>query len=151
MAVVGRVWSTRRWPDKKKEKKCKLGLARRPYLAYTVYTMKVAIKQYIQNQLATNPAWAVKALVKLYTYQTANEQSAGHTEEHNGVGFSGVDSTILSSFAVQINHGRTLSVKQMAIVYKRMPRYWKQVAGFISVEKMAEIEAKVLATTTVVA
>jgi len=30
-----------------------------------------------------------------------------------------------------------------------MPRYWKQVAGFIPVEKMAEIEAKVLATTTV--
>jgi len=81
--------------------------------------MKAVIKQYIQNQLATNPAWAVKALVKLYTYQTANEQSAGHTEEHNGVGFSGVDSTILSSLAVQINHGRNLSVKQMAIVYKR--------------------------------
>jgi len=107
--------------------------------------MKEAIKNHIQSQLATNPAWAVKALVKLYTYQTASEQSAGHTEEDNGVGFSGVDSTILSSFAVQINKGRTLSAKQMAIVYKRMPRYWKQVAGFIPADKMAEIESRVLA------
>ena len=107
--------------------------------------MKDAIKTHIQNQLATNPAWAVKALVKLYTYQTAAEQAVGHTEEDNGVGFSGVDSTILSSFAEQINKGRTLSVKQMAIVYKRMPRYWRQVAGFIPADRMAEIEAKVLA------
>jgi hypothetical protein len=107
--------------------------------------MKDAIKTYIQNQLATNPAWAVKALVKLYTYQTADEQSAGHTSHDNNVGFSGCDSEILSSFAVQVNRGRNLSAKQMAIVFKRMPRYWRQVAGFISADKMAQIEVKVTA------
>jgi hypothetical protein len=105
--------------------------------------MKEATKTYLKNQLATNPAWAIKALVKLYTYQTACEQAVGHTEENNGVGFSGVDSEILSSFAVQINKGRTLSPKQMAIVYHRLPRYWKQVASFIPTDKLVEIEAKV--------
>lgn len=109
--------------------------------------MKNAIKTYIQNQLATNQAWAVKALVKLYTYQTADEQTIGRTKEDNNVGFSGVDSEILSSFAVQVNRGRNLSVKQMAIVYKRMPRYWRQVAGFIPADKMAQIEAKAAAET----
>ncbi len=39
-----------------------------------------------------------------------------------------------------MNKGRTLSVKQMAIVFKKMPRYHKQVASFIPAEKMAEIE-----------
>lgn len=105
--------------------------------------MKEATKNYLKNQLATNPAWAIKALVKLYSYQTACEQAAGYTEENNGVGFSGVDSEILSSFAVQINKGRTLSQKQMVIVYRKLPRYWKQVAGFIPADKLAEIEAKV--------
>lgn len=114
-------------------------------MVYTVFTMKEAIKTHIQNQLATNPAWAVKALVKLYTYQTADEQSVGHTKEDNNVGFSGVDSEILSSFAVQINRGRNLSVKQMAIVFKRMPRYWRQIASFIPADKMSEIERKVSA------
>jgi len=61
----------------------------------------------------------------------------------NGIGFSGVDSEILSSFAVQVNNGRNLSAKQMAIVYKRMPRYHKQIASLIPAEKLAEIEAKV--------
>ena len=105
--------------------------------------MKEATKTYLKNQLATNPAWAIKALVKLYTYQTACEQAVGHTEENNGVGFSGVDSEILSSFAVQINKGRTLSPKQMTIVYRKLPRYWKQVASFIPADKLAEIESKV--------
>ena len=117
------------------------------WVVYTVFTMKNAIKTYIQNQLATNQAWAVKALVKLYTYQTADEQTIGRTKEDNNVGFSGVDSEILSSFAVQVNRGRNLSVKQMAIVYKRMPRYWRQVAGFIPADKMAQIEAKAAAET----
>jgi len=105
--------------------------------------MNKATKTYLKNQLATNPAWALKALVKLYTYQTACEQAVGHTEEKNNVGFSGVDSEILSSFAVQINRGRNLSEKQMNIVYRRIPRYWKQVASFIPAEKLAEIEAKI--------
>lgn len=101
-----------------------------------------AVTEYVKNQLATNPQWAVKALVKLYTYQTADEQAAGHTSHDNNVGFSGVDSQILSSFAVQVNKGRNLSVKQMNIVYKRMPRYHKQVVKFIPVDKLVEIEKK---------
>ena len=102
--------------------------------------MKMKVADYIRNQLATNQAWAVKALVKVYTLQTLDEQVTGQTANLNGVGFSGVDSKILSSFAEQVNKGRTLSVKQMAIVYKKMPRYHKQVASFIPAEKLAEIE-----------
>jgi hypothetical protein len=103
-----------------------------------------AVTDYVKTQLSSNPAWAVKALVKLYTYQTADEQAAGHTSYDNNVGFSGVDSQILSSFAVQINNGRNLSVKQMNIVYKRMPRYHKQVVKFIPADKLVELERKLM-------
>jgi hypothetical protein len=102
--------------------------------------MKKDIQNYIRTQLGTNPAWAVKALVKVYTLQTLDEQATGQTSNLNGVGFSGIDSQILSSFAEQVNKGRNLSAKQMAIVFKKMPRYHKQVASFIPAEKMAEIE-----------
>lgn len=102
--------------------------------------MKTITKEFIKKQLATNPAWAVKGLVKIYTLQTADEQASDTTSHDNGVGFSGVDANILSSFAKQVNAGRNLSPKQMAIVFKKMPRYHKQVASFIPADKMTEIE-----------
>jgi len=106
--------------------------------------MKTITKDFIKNQLATNPTWAVKALVKIYERQTIDEQNSQSTKENNGVGFNGLDANILSSFAEQVNKGRNLSVKQMTIVYKKMPRYWKQVASLIPADKLAEIENKLV-------
>lgn len=107
--------------------------------------MKDAIKQYIKTQLGENPAWATRALVKIYERQTEDEKASGETHNLNGIGFNGVDAGILSSFATQVNAGRTLSPKQMAILFRKMPRYWKQVASLISPEKLAEIATKVAA------
>jgi len=106
--------------------------------------MKTITKDFIKNQLATNPTWAVKALVKIYERQTIDEQNSQSTKENNGIGFKGLDANILSSFAEQVNKGRNLSVKQMTIVYKKMPRYWKQVASLIPADKLTEIENKLV-------
>ncbi len=106
--------------------------------------MKTITKDFIKNQLATNPTWAVKALVKIYERQTIDEQNSQATKENSGVGFNGLDANILSSFAEQVNKGRNLSVKQMTIVYKKMPRYWKQVASLIPADKLTEIENKLV-------
>lgn len=100
---------------------------------------------FIKTQLGTNPAWATRAIVKLHEMQTFDEQNSQMTKESNGVGFNGTDATILSSFADQINRGRTLSPKQLAIAFKKLPKYSRQVIGFIPAEKLAEIEAKVTA------
>lgn len=104
--------------------------------------MNDSTKNYIKNQLATNSAWALRGLVRIHSLQTVDEQISQQTSHNNGVGFSGVDANILSSFADQVNRGRTLSPKQMAIVFKKMPRYWKQIASFIPAEKLAELETK---------
>jgi hypothetical protein len=106
--------------------------------------MKTITKDFIKNQLATNATWAVKALVKIYERQTIDEQNSQSTKENNGIGFNGLDANILSSFAEQVNKGRNLSVKQMTIVYKKMPRYWKQVASLIPADKLTEIENKLV-------
>jgi hypothetical protein len=106
--------------------------------------MKTITKDFIKNQLATNPTWAVKALVKIYERQTIDDQNSQSTKENNGIGFNGLDANILSSFAEQVNKGRNLSVKQMTIVYKKMPRYWKQVASLIPADKLTEIENKLV-------
>ncbi len=114
------------------------------WLVYTVSTMKIssAVTEYVKVQLSTNPAWAQRAIVKLWERQTADEQAAQTTGHDNGIGFNGTDAFILSSFAEQINKGRTLSVKQLAIAFKKLPKYSKQIISEIPADKLSEIEKK---------
>ena len=84
----------------------------------------------LRSKLATNPKWAVKGCQRIYEYQTTTEQNSSATLEHNGVGFTGADAEIMSSFARQINAGRFVgSHKQMAILFKKMPKYATQLDG----------------------
>lgn len=66
-------------------------------------------------------------MLVIYAKQTLGEQASQTTSELNSVGFSGVDAEILSSFSDQVKRGRTLSPKQMVIVFKKMPKYWEQL------------------------
>ncbi len=91
----------------------------------------------LREKLGTNEAWAIKGLTVIFDYQTADEQNAERTMDHNGVGFTGVDGEILSSFAKQIRAGRTMSEKQMNIIYKKMPKYAKQLDGVAQSKKEA--------------
>ncbi len=101
---------------------------------------KAEIKTLIQSKLSTNAAWAVRGLIRIYGLQTEEEQGAGSTFAANGIGFSGCDAEILSSFATQVKKGRNLSEKQMAIVFKKMPRYWRQIVSLIPEEKLATLK-----------
>ena len=82
---------------------------------------------FIRSQLQTNPAWAQRALIRIFDAQTLDEQNSSSTHEANGVGFTGADAYILTSFAEQLQKGRTLSEKQMAIVFKKIPKYSRQL------------------------
>jgi hypothetical protein len=82
---------------------------------------------FIRDKLLLDGRWAVRGLLKIYDYQTASEQNIGATTDHNNVGFSGVDSEILSSFAEQLKNGRTLSENKMKYVHKYMPKYARQL------------------------
>lgn len=87
---------------------------------------KTEIAEY-RAALATNPAWAHRALVVLHDRQTRDEQETRTTETHNGVGFTGIDAEILSSFAEQVKRGHTLSPKQLAVAHRRLPKYAAQL------------------------
>ena len=109
--------------------------------------MNKNVIDFVKTQLGTNAAWATKAIVKLYECQTIDEQCSQITKELNGVGFNGTDAVILSSFAEQIGRGRTLSPKQLAIAFKKLPKYSRQVIGFIPADKLAQIEARLSVVT----
>jgi Tfp pilus assembly PilM family ATPase len=100
------------------------------------------MKNALKHTLATNAQWALRALVRIYANQTAAERSAQTTKEFNGIGFNGTDAQLLSSFAEQYNRRGSLSEKQMAYVFKKMPKYWGQLVTIAGKEKMAEALAK---------
>jgi hypothetical protein len=88
-------------------------------------------RQAIQGLLLTNDRALERAIFRVYQNQTANEQRTEQTTESNGVGFSGIDAEILTSFAKQLIRGRTLSPKQLIIARLKMPKYWKQLLAFM--------------------
>jgi hypothetical protein len=94
---------------------------------YTDLKTKKAKMEYLKEKLSTDARWAVRGLLKIYEFQTDDEQTIGCTVEFNNVGYSGCDSDILSSFAEQVLKGRKLSEKQMAIVFKKIPKYRRQL------------------------
>jgi hypothetical protein len=99
-------------------------------------TLTSAAKRFTAHMLATEAGWASRAITLLYGFQTATEQEAQATAERNGAGFNGTDAFILSSFAEQIAKGRTLSPKQLAIAYKKLPKYAGQVVASIQPDKL---------------
>ena len=82
----------------------------------------------LKRRLATDDRWALRALTLVYRNQTADEQNAQQTIEHNGIGFSGPDAEILSSFARQYQRRGSLSPKQMHLLKRKIPSYAGQVA-----------------------
>ena len=84
-------------------------------------------KEFIKEKLITDQRWLMRGIIAIYEKQTWDEQQSEMTKEDNGVGFNGIDAYILSSFAKQIKAGRTLSIKQLAIAQKKMPKYARQL------------------------
>ena len=97
---------------------------------------KKETRDFVKNMLATNKAWATKALLKIFDKQTQDEQEYEHTYEFNHIGFTGVDGKILTSFAKQLISRGFLTPKQMALVYKKMPKYWMQIIKISDKEKL---------------
>ena len=90
-------------------------------------TSKAQLVSMLKTQLATRPQQAIKGLMRIYSNQTESEQSSGIVISNNGIGFVHVDSEILTSFAKQFEERGSLSEKQLAILYKKMPKYAGQL------------------------
>jgi len=103
---------------------------------------KKAKKEFVKMKLSTSEKWAKTALLKIFDFQTGEEQESHCTRNLNGVGFTSIDGDILSSFAKQLENKGYLSGKQMAIVYRKMPKYWKQIIGISDEEKLNKLILK---------
>lgn len=91
------------------------------------FKSKKEIENAIRERITTNPKAAVKAMMRIFEYQTADEQADGSVTDYNGVGFAGTDSQILTSFCKQWMKYKRLSEKQMGIVFRKIGKYAGQL------------------------
>jgi len=108
--------------------------------------------------LATNDKILCNSILALYACQEADEQDSQATRHRNGMGFNGTDAFILSSFARQIRESKEaekagtfkyqtwLSVKQLALARKKMPKYARQLLGLMAPPPAEEPAAEKVAT-----
>ena len=75
-----------------------------------------------------------RALLVLYARQTADEQEAQATTEHNNQGFGSVDAELLSSYAQQVERwqfrapeGQRLTDRQMQFARPKVKKYVGQL------------------------
>ena len=100
-------------------------------MKYADLTTKKARIQFVREKLATNEAWALRGLVRIFENQTEDEQAHETVSHNNGIGFTGIDGEFLSSLAKQYQKRGSLSPKQLVHVYKKMPKYSKQLVESI--------------------
>lgn len=100
---------------------------------------KKLIKDYVHGKLTSDEKWALRGLVVIYDMQTSDEQHSGFTKHNNSVGFSGIDGEFLTSLAKQYQARGFLTPKQMKFVYKKMPKYWKQIVSMMDYMKLFDI------------
>jgi hypothetical protein len=100
---------------------------------------KVQIRDFVKTKLSSDPQWSQQALLRIYQFQTEEEQQSRDTLYNNGVGFSGVDGRILTSFAKQLKNKHYLTDKQLTLLMKKMPKYWEQIVRVSDEEKLKSL------------
>lgn len=88
-------------------------------------------KEALCRLLAASNKAVARAVLVVYRNQTEYEKVCQATQENNGVGFSGVDAEILSSYAEFYLKTGFLTPKQVAIARNKIKKYWRQVLGEI--------------------
>lgn len=88
---------------------------------------KKGLKAYIKYKLSTNDKWALKALLAVYDSQCEDEQFTGSANRRNGVGFNKVDASQLTVLARRYKRKLCLYPHEMAVVKKKIPKYWEQI------------------------
>lgn len=106
-------------------------------------TTKIEVVKFYKQQLSTNERWAIQGLKRIAMRQTSYELESEATRDENGVGFSGPDAEILTSFYKRVEKGWPLTEKQMKILFRLMPRYAGQLLSIsISEGKVRKIEGE---------
>ena len=95
----------------------------------------------IKSIIIRNDRQLCLSIVQIYNCQTEDEKLYKETSHDNGVGFNGIDSRILSSFAEFYLEHEFLTRKQLEIARKKMPKYSRQLAKLANEQSRKKLMA----------
>lgn len=99
-------------------------ITRKLFVAYAKYKLI----DFLKDKLATDNAWAIRALERIYDNQTHDEKITRTTNNLNNKGFSAYDAEILSSlYESYLEYNRNLTPKQWSLLKRLIPKYAKQL------------------------
>ena len=81
----------------------------------------------IKSLIDTNDVFVIRSLIKLYSYQTDEEQAGDETSEHNGFGFNSFDAKALSSMTKILIKNLIISKSQVNYARTKIKKYAKQL------------------------
>lgn len=93
------------------------------------FKSKKELENAIRESITTNPQRAIDAMLRIYEYQTADEQACGTVRNLNGVGFVCTDAAILTSFCERYKKKGCLSDKQIELLFKKIGKYARQLTA----------------------
>ena len=96
---------------------------------------KVWTKESVKDLLRRSDVAVERGILRIYSFQTDEEQYMGITKTVNGKGFSKFDVELLSSYALQLRQGRHLTEKQ---VYKARPKIQKYAGQLLEYMRTKE-------------
>lgn len=91
-------------------------------------------KEEVRFKLETDNNWLYRGLLAIYDRQTQDEKESDLTRHDNMVGFNGVDSVILSSYAKSFKQWGRLTPRQIEVCRKKMLKYAGQLAKIANKE-----------------
>lgn len=101
-------------------------------------TTKTQIKKNLlkkmRKQIVEKDDQAIKALYRIYEFQTSDEQNQHNTHIRNGVGFTRADAKTLSSLIAFKNKTGFLTPKQIILLKYRIGKYARQLVN-ISIQR----------------
>lgn len=98
----------------------------------------------IKEAIRSNDRAAIKALLRIYAKQTAEEKQVATARRHNGVGFNKYDAPLMTQMAQQWYRAGWLYPNQMRDVKVTMEKYAAQILDQMIEERRAA--AKLAAT-----
>ena len=89
--------------------------------------MKIWTDKKIKEILKKDKNFCMRAMLKLFGYQTENEKRSERTISNNNVGFNSPDAKKLTCLCKTLQRNGSLNNYQMNIVYEKMQKYHKQI------------------------
>lgn len=97
---------------------------------------KKAQIEFIRGKITHDVNWAYRALMVIYMAQTEDEKKDGDTKHENGIGFTGHDAEILTSFAKGYERYGHLTEKQLNCLFHKIGKYAGQLYRVSDKEKL---------------